>query len=106
MQMTSFDYVKDQPSNGGSLAKLAILIRDAREEADQSGATSLLFDNGDLFQGSPVADVISASDGNESHPMVACMNYLGYDAGGLGNRVRGGKAGSPLVGFRSPGASR
>lgn len=85
MQITSFDYVKDRPSASGSLAKLATLIRDARKEADRFGATCLLFDNGDTFQGSPVADVIVGSKDHEIHPMVASLNYLGYDAGGLGN---------------------
>jgi 2',3'-cyclic-nucleotide 2'-phosphodiesterase/3'-nucleotidase len=85
MQITSFDYIWDRQSNGSSLAKLAVLIREARQEADQSGATCLLFDNGDTFQGSAVADVIAASDDQRTHPMVASMNYLGYDAGGLGN---------------------
>ncbi|AEI95464.1 2',3'-cyclic-nucleotide 2'-phosphodiesterase [Roseobacter litoralis Och 149] len=85
MQMTCFDYVNDRPNHGGSLAKLATLIKKARYEAKETGATCLLFDNGDTFQGTPLADLLARDQISGPHPMVAAMNALDYDAGGLGN---------------------
>ena len=85
MQMTCFDYVNNRSNHGGSLAKLATLIKEARAQADEAGATCLLFDNGDTFQGTPVADLLARGEVCGPHPMVAAMNALNYDAGGLGN---------------------
>lgn len=85
MQMTAFDYVKDRATQGGSLAKLATLIKAARREAEENNATCLLFDNGDTFQGTPVADLLARQEIHGPHPIIAAMNALEYDAGGLGN---------------------
>lgn len=85
MQMTCFDYVNDRPNTGGSLAKLATLIKKARREADEAGAACLLLDNGDTFQGTPMADLLARDEIHGPHPMVQAMNALHYDAGGLGN---------------------
>ncbi len=85
MQMTAFDYVRNQTNSAGSLAKLATTIADLRREAELTHATSVLFDNGDTFQGTPVAEFIARTDSGLSHPMVKAMHTLGYDACGLGN---------------------
>ena len=85
MQITSFDYIQDRHNSGGSLAKLATLMEQARREAQDEGRLCLLFDNGDTLQGNPMADVLAESNLVRDHPMVACMNALSYDAGGLGN---------------------
>ena len=85
MQISSFDYVKDRPSDAGSLAKLARLIADARAQALQDNQLCLLFDNGDTLQGNPLADLLAEEPVAEVNPMVACINHLAYDAGGLGN---------------------
>ena len=85
MQMTAFDYVRNQPSNTGSLAKLASTIKELRRDAAQTQTTCLLFDNGDTFQGTPVADYMARQDANAPHPMVTSMRQIGYDACGLGN---------------------
>ena len=50
----------------------------------------LLLDNGDLLQGTPLADHLAARycanpDDPEPHPVALVMNALGYDAMGLGN---------------------
>ncbi len=85
MQMTNFDYAKDRPGTGGSLAKLSTLIRYARDKAAQQGMACLLFDNGDTFQGTPLGDLIAIERMDQPNPMAACMNHLRYDAVGLGN---------------------
>jgi 2',3'-cyclic-nucleotide 2'-phosphodiesterase/3'-nucleotidase len=81
MQLLDFDYTRDQHSEGGSLAKLAGLIAQARKDAD----LCLLLDNGDTLQGTPMGDLLAKSANGSVHPMAQAMNLLGYDAIGLGN---------------------
>lgn len=82
--IVNYDYYKDAESNGFGLAKTATLIKDARKE----NSNSLLFDNGDLIQGTPLgsykANVDKIVEGEE-HPSITTMELLGYDAGTLGN---------------------
>ncbi len=82
--LTGYDYFRDMPSDRIGLLRLAGLIAAARAGA----ATTLLLDNGDLLQGSPLGD-LHADPGHLStgtpHPMIAAMNSLGYDAATLGN---------------------
>ncbi|MEO9648639.1 MAG: 5'-nucleotidase C-terminal domain-containing protein [Roseobacter sp.] len=85
MQMVAFDYVKDCPNRDGSLAKLATLIKSERAQAARAGTACLLFDNGDTFQGTPLADLLAHKNSEDPHPMVACMKALNFQAGGLGN---------------------
>ncbi len=79
-----YDYFKDAPSDAVGLLRTASLIRTARAEVP--GA--LLFDNGDLLQGSPKADSLAETGkigAGRLHPMIAAMNALGYDAATPGN---------------------
>jgi 2',3'-cyclic-nucleotide 2'-phosphodiesterase/3'-nucleotidase len=85
MQLTGFDYVRAEEGAGGSLAQLATLINAARDEATRQNATCLLLDNGDTYQGTPVADVIAREQNGFAHPLAAAMNSLQFDAVGLGN---------------------
>lgn len=82
MQVTGFDYLADKPGSGGSLARLSGEISRLRQE----GPTSLLFDCGDTFQGTPLADALAdaLADGVE-HPLAHVMNDLKYDAITPGN---------------------
>lgn len=50
-----YDYFRDQPDETVGLTKAATLIRAARAEAKNS----LLFDNGDIIQGNPLADYVA-----------------------------------------------
>ena len=62
----------------------AALIAAARAEAPNT----LLFDNGDVIQGTPLGDYAAnawAKDKKAIHPMIAAMNELGYVAGTVGN---------------------
>lgn len=79
-----YDYYRDAADDTVGLARTATLVKAARGEA----RNSLLFDNGDLIQGSPLGDFIAYRRGmkkGDVHPMVAAMNELSYDCGTLGN---------------------
>jgi 2',3'-cyclic-nucleotide 2'-phosphodiesterase/3'-nucleotidase len=81
MQISAFDYVKDKAGHGGSLAKLAALISQARKEAD----VNVLLDNGDTLQGTALAETVRRELPVSGHPMAQAFNLLAYDAIGLGN---------------------
>jgi 2',3'-cyclic-nucleotide 2'-phosphodiesterase/3'-nucleotidase len=78
-----FDYYTARPDAGTGLARLAGLIATARAEAPNT----LLFDNGDTLEGTPLADTILSDTlpSGAPNPMIAAMNALGYDAATLGN---------------------
>ncbi|MFM2621481.1 2',3'-cyclic-nucleotide 2'-phosphodiesterase [Vibrio owensii] len=78
-----YDYYKDQPSQQIGLSRAATLVKQAREEA----VNSVLVDNGDLIQGSPMGDYMAAKGINagEIHPVYKAMNQLDYDVGNIGN---------------------
>ena len=85
MQLSSFDYVKARNSRGASLAKVASLIKKSRKQALTQGDASILVDNGDTWQGTPLADFLSRQTDTTVNPMAHALNYLGYDALGMGN---------------------
>ena len=81
--MMNFDYFKDQPVDTFGLVKTANLIHQTRSEVKNS----VLVDNGDLIQGSPMADYAlnkGLKDG-EIHPVYKAMNTLNYVVGNIGN---------------------
>lgn len=78
-----YDYYKDKPSQKIGLSRAATLVKQARSEV----TNSVLVDNGDLIQGSPMGDYM-ASKGvklGDVHPVYKAMNQLGYDVGNIGN---------------------
>ncbi|HEY0212978.1 MAG TPA: bifunctional 2',3'-cyclic-nucleotide 2'-phosphodiesterase/3'-nucleotidase [Paenirhodobacter sp.] len=82
--LRGFDYSADRPRGDSGLSRIASLIARARQET----CNTLLFDNGDLLQGSHLADFWGQQRGigpGEVHPLVAAMNALGYDAAAPGN---------------------
>ncbi|MDP4084068.1 MAG: bifunctional 2',3'-cyclic-nucleotide 2'-phosphodiesterase/3'-nucleotidase [Bacillota bacterium] len=79
-----YDYYKDAPTIEYGLDRTAQLIKQARSEVDNS----MLFDAGDLLQGTPLADYVAKVKGlgpDEVHPMFKAMSLLNYDAGTVGN---------------------
>ena len=78
-----FDYYTANRASGIGLARLAELILSARSDAPNT----LLFDNGDTLQGTPLADTILSKilPSGAPNPMISVMNALGYDAATLGN---------------------
>src|SRR5699024_7048126 len=80
-----YDYYKntDEGIDYG-LAKTATLIHAARDEVDNS----MLFDAGDMIQGTPLANYVAKVDPieeGEIHPQIQAMNSLEYDVGIVGN---------------------
>ena len=86
----------------GGIARRATLIRQIRQEPlDGQPRNVLLFDAGDIFQGTPYFNLY------KGEPEILAMNQLGYDAGTIGNHdfdggignmaTQFGKAGFPFV---------
>ncbi|MGB3584251.1 MAG: bifunctional 2',3'-cyclic-nucleotide 2'-phosphodiesterase/3'-nucleotidase [Roseiarcus sp.] len=79
-----YDYYRDRPDNSVGLARAASLIAEARSEC----SNCLLFDNGDILQGTPLGDFAAAAiirDARAIHPVIAAMNRLDYAVATLGN---------------------
>ena len=70
-----WDYALDAEVKSGSVARLATAIKELRDE------NTLLVDAGDTIQDN-MADLFLV---DEVHPMIACMNALGYEIGVTGN---------------------
>jgi 2',3'-cyclic-nucleotide 2'-phosphodiesterase/3'-nucleotidase len=84
VNVLAYDYFREAPDNTVGLAKTAALIAAARAEA----RNTVLFDNGDTIQGSPLGDYVAYRRGmqaGQQHPMIAAMNALDYACGTLGN---------------------
>ncbi|RPD96243.1 bifunctional 2',3'-cyclic-nucleotide 2'-phosphodiesterase/3'-nucleotidase [Candidatus Pantoea deserta] len=81
--MMDFDYYKDTPTEKFGLVRTASLIHAARQEVKNS----LLVDNGDIIQGSPLGDYMAAKglQQGEIHPVYKALNTLDYSVGNLGN---------------------
>jgi 2',3'-cyclic-nucleotide 2'-phosphodiesterase / 3'-nucleotidase len=79
-----YDYYRDCPDNSVGLARAASLVAEARRETPNC----LLFDNGDVLQGTPLGDLAAqaiAADPPAVHPVIAAMNTLDYAVATLGN---------------------
>lgn len=84
VNLMPYDYYADKPNDTLGLARTASLIDSIRAEA----GNSMLIDNGDLLQGSPMGDYMAYKKGMKAgdlHPVMKAMNVLGYDCGTLGN---------------------
>jgi 2',3'-cyclic-nucleotide 2'-phosphodiesterase / 3'-nucleotidase len=84
MFVLDWDYYLAKPDRAVGFNRVATLIRASRKEVPNT----LLFDNGDLIQGSPLGDYVFSQappTGGKPHPVVAVMRDLGYDAATVGN---------------------
>lgn len=84
MNLTGYDYYADRVDASVGLVRTAGLIHTARDEAEQSGALTMLFDNGDSLQGTPLGD-LTVEDMDQAHPLMQAFTHLRFDAIGLGN---------------------
>ena len=78
-----YDFYKDRATTRFGLVRAATVVKQARAEA----ANSVLVDNGDLLQGSPMGDwqaSVGLKEG-DVHPVYKVMNAMDYDVGNLGN---------------------
>ncbi|WP_160153459.1 bifunctional 2',3'-cyclic-nucleotide 2'-phosphodiesterase/3'-nucleotidase [Microbulbifer sp. ALW1] len=81
-----YNYYGDATDPKVGLVRTAMLIKNARTELDNP-QNSVLVDNGDLIQGSPMGDW-RQSEGlaeGEVHPVFKVMNELQYDVANYGN---------------------
>lgn len=79
-----YDYYRDCPDESLGLARAASLVAEARREAPNC----LLFDDGDILQGTPLGDLAAEAiiaDPTAVHPVIAAMNTLDYAVATLGN---------------------
>jgi 2',3'-cyclic-nucleotide 2'-phosphodiesterase / 3'-nucleotidase len=84
MNLLNYDYYQDKATHEYGLAKTVTLIKAARAEAKNS----LLIDNGDLIQGSPLGDLVARIKPlprGAVHPAFKVMNLMAYDAANIGN---------------------
>lgn len=84
VNLLPYDYYADKPNDTLGLSRTAALIDAVRKEA----VNSMLVDNGDLLQGSPMGDFVAYEQGmkeGDVHPVMKGMNLLGYACSTLGN---------------------
>ena len=82
--LVNYDYYQDKPAENVGLAKTAVLI----EEAKKENSNTLLVDNGDTIQGTPLGTykaIVNPVKEGEQHPMYTALQKLGFEAGTLGN---------------------
>jgi 2',3'-cyclic-nucleotide 2'-phosphodiesterase len=81
-----YDYYKDAPAADLGLVRTASLVKQARDEVPNT----LLVDNGDLIQGTPLGTYIAKIDPlmkleDAVHPVYLAMNEMDYDIATFGN---------------------
>ncbi|GAA0351120.1 bifunctional 2',3'-cyclic-nucleotide 2'-phosphodiesterase/3'-nucleotidase [Bowmanella denitrificans] len=86
MYLANYDYFAQSASETIGFANTATLIKQARAEVDNS----VLVDNGDLIQNSPLGDyeaLVRRDDilAGSTHVVYKALNLLDYDVGNLGN---------------------
>lgn len=81
-----YNYYTDKEDAKSGLVRVASIIKEQRKEAGEKN--TLLFDNGDFIQGTPLGDYLARIKGlkkGEKYVGVEILNYLHYDAVALGN---------------------
>ncbi|CAN5123501.1 bifunctional 2',3'-cyclic-nucleotide 2'-phosphodiesterase/3'-nucleotidase [soil metagenome] len=84
VNLMPYDYYADKPNDTMGLSRTASIIAAIRAEA----TNSMLIDNGDLLQGSPMGDYMAYERGMKAgdvHPVMKAMNTLGYEVSTVGN---------------------
>ena len=82
MHLSGWDARSGETDTQKGMDRLAASIAHARASAP---GLTVLFDNGDALQGTPIADQCAQSNDLGDHPWSIVVNALGYDALGLGN---------------------
>lgn len=76
-----YDFMQKREA-AGSLARVSSFVRQERETY---GDNLILLDNGDILQGQPSVYYYNFVDTVSTHLAADMMNYMGYDAGSMGN---------------------
>ena len=74
-------YEDDKETANTGMARLYTCIQQVRKE----NPLTFLVDAGDDIQGTILTDDLANKQPDEPHPVIAAMNYMGYDAMTLGN---------------------
>lgn len=81
-----YNYYTDTKDEKSGLVRIATIIKEQRKEAGKKN--TLLLDNGDFIQGTPLGDYLARVKKlkkGETYLGVEILNYLKYDAATLGN---------------------
>ena len=76
-----YSYEDNAESTNNGMARLYTYIQQVRAE----NPNTILIDAGDDIQGTIMTDDLYNKTPEEPHPVIAAMNYMGYDAMTLGN---------------------
>ncbi|NOX18092.1 MAG: bifunctional metallophosphatase/5'-nucleotidase [Chlorobi bacterium] len=76
-----YDFKTDKPLKG-SLSHVSAMLKKERANKNQE---VILFDDGDILQGTPAVYYYNFEKPNEKHLYAEVMNYLGYEVGTIGN---------------------
>ena len=76
-----YSYEDNAPTDNSGMSRLYTYIKEVREE----NPVVFLSDAGDAIQGTIMTDDIANKEPEKEHPVMAAMNYMGYDAMTLGN---------------------
>lgn len=77
----SFSYEDGKETTNNGMARLYTYIKQIREE----NPIVFLVDAGDDIQGTIMTDDIANKNPDNEHPVIAAMNYMGFDSMTLGN---------------------
>lgn len=77
-----YDFIARRPGDG-SLARVATYVEAQRRQLGRGRV--VLLDNGDILQGQPSAYYYNFVDTASAHVCAAALNFMGYDAGTVGN---------------------
>lgn len=82
-QMENWDYFADTPltGSGRGMAKICTYVKQARAE----NPDTIVLDNGDTIQGTPLNYLYNVLRKNAHNPMAMAMNIIGYDSMTPGN---------------------
>jgi 2',3'-cyclic-nucleotide 2'-phosphodiesterase / 3'-nucleotidase len=76
-----YDFINHCPAKG-SMARISAFVKEKRK---QMGDNVILLDNGDILQGQPTSYYYNFIDKSIPHLAASVLNYMGYDAIGIGN---------------------
>ena len=75
------NFITMTPAQGG-MSRISTIVKNYREKY---GDNVILLDNGDILQGQPSVYYYNYVDTLSPHITAQVMNYMGYDAGNVGN---------------------
>ncbi|MDH6363426.1 2',3'-cyclic-nucleotide 2'-phosphodiesterase/3'-nucleotidase/5'-nucleotidase [Enterococcus sp. PF1-24] len=81
-QLWNWSYEDDKETPVG-LSQISTVVKETRAENPRG---TVLIDNGDITQGTIMTDdIYNKTKTEDANPMIAAMNYMGYDSMTLGN---------------------